>query len=184
MFFGLFSKKKPEVPEDVFVSNDDPVFDEGEEGIPPEENETSSTARMVLSIDKVFDYFNADYEGRGYLDAVSCPDSGYREITKRRMKDEARVLIKRVSLEYTDQIRKLDSHIVSRSSSGLTDVAKSLQSTREMMQQHIQELSEITRNMENDSKDSLLLSALASYERGFMRGLASNSFAVLKGEER
>jgi hypothetical protein len=137
----------------------------------------------VLPIERVFTYLKGNYEERGYLDAIACPDTSYRDITKRQITDQLYVLVREVSLEYTDRIQKIEAHIEARSSSGHADIVKSLQASRDMMEQHLTNLSNIVREVKEEEVSSPLSALLDSYERGFMRGLASASLALLKGKQ-
>jgi hypothetical protein len=176
MFFRLFGKRKaenPEVTKDVFVDDEDPVIEEEKENVPLERK--SPMAR-------VFTYLNEDYEGRGYLDAVSCPDQAYKNLSKKHIKDKLGILVREVSLEYTDQSKKLDFLIVSRTSSGLMDIVKSLQMKKETIDKHLAFLSKLMQEVESNSENSPLAASIDSYERGFMRGLASGTFDIMKEE--
>ena len=130
-----------------------------------------------MPIDLIYGFLKEDYETKGYEDAMSNPDVSYKEMNKQIVKSNLEIKFRQVRLRYTDDLRTLEFHINSRSNAGLVDVVKQLETQKETLVQHMNELDK----MERDFKDSLpyMTGMLFSYERGFLRGLAALSLGQM-----
>lgn len=130
-----------------------------------------------MPIDIIYEFLKKDYETKGYEDAMSNPDVSYKEMNMRIIKSSLEVKFRQVRLRYIDDLRTIQFHINSRSSAGLVDVVSQLETKKEMLIQHMDELDK----MEQDFRDSLpyMTGMLLSYERGFLRGLAALSLGQI-----
>ncbi|KAA6332112.1 hypothetical protein EZS27_019342 [termite gut metagenome] len=100
-------------------------------------------------------------------------------MNKTLIKSELEVKLKRVILIYGDKLSEIDFHIKSRSEAGLIDIVKDLESRKDTLEKHIDNLIK----MENEIQDDnvfYIRRMLTSYERGFLRGLAALSLETVK----
>lgn len=130
-----------------------------------------------MPIDLIYKFLKEDYETKGYEDAMSNPDMSYKDMNMQMIKSTLEVKFRQVRLRYTDNLRTIQFHISSRSNAGLVDVVKLLETQKETLMQHMDELTK----MEQDFKAGLpyMNGMLLSYERGFLRGLAALSLGQI-----
>ena len=130
------------------------------------------------AIDLIYNFLKDDYESKGYDDALTNPDSSYKEMNKAMIKSSLEVKFKQVRRRYEDDLRTIDFHINSRKEAGLIELVKELETKKEILLQHVKELN----TMEKDFMDEApyMMGMLYSYERGFLRGLAALSLEQIK----
>ena len=94
-------------------------------------------------------------------------------MNKAMLSSKLEVKFRQVKLKYEDELRLLDFHIKSRKEAGLVEIVRQMESKREMLLQHMEEI----RQMENDFKNNepYMIGMLLSYERGFIKGLGAIS---------
>ena len=148
-------------------------------------NEEKSTNNLITitygtgkAIDLIYNFLKDDYESKGYDDALTNPDSSYKEMNKAMIKSSLEVKFKQVRRRYEDDLRTIDFHINSRKEAGLIELVKELETKKEILLQHVKELN----TMEQDfmSETPYMMGMLFSYERGFLRGLAALSLEQIK----
>ena len=144
----------------------------------PVNNVVTITYGTGKAIDLIYNFLKDDYESKGYDDALTNPDSSYKEMNKAIIKSSLEVKFKQVRRRYQDDLRTIDFHINSRKEAGLIELVKELETKKEILLQHVKELN----TMEQDFIDEApyMMGMLFSYERGFLRGLAALSLEQIK----
>ena len=89
------------------------------------------------------------------------------------IKSKLEVKFRQVKLKYQNELRSIDFHINSRKEAGLVEIVRQLETKKEMLMQHIDELEKMETDFEN--KALYMIGMLVSYEKGFNRGLAAIS---------
>ncbi len=180
-FWNLFRSKQVATAEaKQSEQNQAPEIQKGDfiDEMPPSDDNTLIIRYGTgMPIDLIYGFLKEDYETKGYEDALSNPDVSYKEMNKQIIKSNLEVKFRQVKLRYTDDLRTIEFHIKSRSNAGLVDIVKQLETQKETLVQHMNELDK----MERDFKDSLpyMTGMLFSYERGFLRGLATLSLGQM-----
>lgn len=123
----------------------------------------------------------ADYETKGYNDAITSPDDSYRQDNIKLIKHDLNILIQKVNTHYQDLIKELEFHISSRIRAGLVDLVEELKSKKEMVQEHMDKVNLITKEMETNS--GMAERTILSYQRGFMRGLSALTQSKILNKE-
>ena len=180
-FWNLFRSEQAAMAEAKQSEQDQvPEIQKGDfiDEIPPsDDNSLIIRYGTGMPIDLIYGFLKEDYETKGYEDAMSNPDVSYKEMNKQIIRSNLEVKFRQVKLRYTDDLRTIGFHINSRSNAGLVDVVKQLETQKETLVQHMNELDK----MEQDFRDSLpyMTGMLFSYERGFLRGLAALSLGQM-----
>ena len=180
-FWNLFRSEQAAMAEAKQSEQDQvPEIQKGDfiDEIPPsDDNSLIIRYGTGMPIDLIYGFLKEDYETKGYEDAMSNPDVSYKEMNKQIIRSNLEVKFRQVKLRYTDDLRTIEFHINSRSNAGLVDVVKQLETQKETLVQHMNELDK----MEQDFRDSLpyMTGMLFSYERGFLRGLAALSLGQM-----
>lgn len=173
--FDFFRKKQvmveePSVEQNVLVEE------------PNEEKAVNNVITITYgtgkAIDLIYNFLKDDYESKGYDDALTNPDTSYKEMNKSMIKSSLEVKFKQVRRRYEDDLHTIDFHIHSRKEAGLIELVKELETKKEILLQHVKELN----TMEKDFIDEApyMMGMLYSYERGFLRGLAALSLEQIK----
>ncbi len=162
-------EKIPEIRKEDFIDE-----------TPPNKNNDSVIIRYGtgMPIDLIYGYLREDYETKGYDDALSNPDTSYKEMNKAIIKSDLRIKFNQVRLKYEDDLRNVEFHIASRSQAGLVDLVNQLNAEKERLQHHMDELNRMEDDFNNEKP--YMVGMLLSYERGFMKGLAALSLQEIK----
>ena len=135
-------------------------------------NEEKSTNNLITitygtgkAIDLIYNFLKDDYESKGYDDALTNPDSSYKEMNKSMIKSALEIKFKQVRRKYEDDLRTIDFHINSRKEAGLIELVKELETKKEILLQHIKELNAMEQDFMNEVP--YMMGMLFSYERGF-----------------
>lgn len=150
-----------EIPKEIFIEDRDPQ----EQAISLHSNGETK------GIESIYAFLQADYESKGYNDALTSPDDSYKADNIRLIKWDLQILVQRVNTYYEDMIRELDFHISSRSRAGLIDLVEELKTRKEMVHEHMEKVTQIEKEMETGT--GMTQRILLSYQRGFMRGLSA-----------
>ena len=171
-----FFRRKPVLVEEPTIEQNVLVEETNEEK--PVNNVVTITYGTGKAIDLIYNFLKDDYESKGYDDALTNPDSSYKEMNKAMIKSSLEVKFKQVRRRYQDDLRTIDFHINSRKEAGLIELVKELETKKEILLQHVKELN----TMEQDFIDEApyMMGMLFSYERGFLRGLAALSLEQIK----
>ena len=170
-----FFRRKP-VVEQPTVEQNVLVEDANEEK--PVNNIVTITYGTGKAIDLIYNFLKDDYESKGYDDALTNPDSSYKEMNKAMIKSSLEVKFKQVRRRYEDDLRTIDFHINSRKEAGLIELVKELETKKEILLQHVKELNTMEQDFMNGAP--YMMGMLFSYERGFLRGLAALSLEQIK----
>ncbi len=133
---------------------------------------------VSMPLDEIYKYLRVDFESRGYDDAMSNPDTSYRDMNKQLIVSNLKVLFKQIKQIYIDNLKTTDFHIKSREQAGLIDIVELLKNRKETLDNHLNEINKMETDL--DGKEDYMVGMLLSYERGFLRGLAALSLETLK----
>lgn len=122
-------------------------------------------------IESIYAFLQADYESKGYNDALISADESYKTDNIKLIKMDLQITIRRADTFYEDLLRELDFHITSRARAGLIDLVEELKTRKEMVHEHIEKINQVKKEMETDS--GMTQRIILSYQRGFMRGLSA-----------
>lgn len=163
-----------EIPEDLFIEKNPPTLSDS--------NSTSESHETPVNgvqdsdgIEGLYQFMREDYESRGFDDAMTNPDSTYREDNIELLRHELHIRIEQVENYYSDLRNSLIFHIDTRKRSGLVDMVDALERKLELLDTHSERLDSIKVDAKNHQGMSERI--ILSYKRGFSRGLASLSHA-------
>ena len=171
-----FFRRKPVLVEKPTIEQNVLVEETNEEK--PVNNIVTITYGTGKAIDLIYNFLKDDYESKGYDDALTNPDSSYKEMNKAMIKSSLEVKFKQVRRRYEDDLRTIDFHINSRKEAGLIELVKELETKKEILLQHVKELNTMEQDFMNEAP--YMMGMLFSYERGFLRGLAALSLEQIK----
>ena len=171
-----FFRSKPVLVEEPTIEQNVLVEETNEEK--PVNNIVTITYGTGKAIDLIYNFLKDDYESKGYDDALTNPDSSYKEMNKAMIKSSLEVKFKQVRRRYEDDLRTIDFHINSRKEAGLIELVKELETKKEILLQHVKELNTMEQDFLNEAP--YMMGMLYSYERGFLRGLAALSLEQIK----
>ncbi|MDR3653125.1 MAG: hypothetical protein P4L34_09165 [Paludibacter sp.] len=155
----------PEIKQQDFIDNSDP-------------NVKENALSVTMPMDEIYKYLQIDFESRGYEDALSNPDISYRDMNKKLIISNLKVLFKQIKQIYIDSLSTTDFHIRSRSQAGLIDIVDLLKNRKGTLESHLKEINKMEEDLEKG--EDYMIGMLLSYERGFLRGLAALSLETLK----
>lgn len=186
-FFSLFSSRQANTSDATAQEISSNTLDIKKEDFVDDTPPTGNGSTILIQygtgqpIDLIYGYLKEDYEAKGYDDALSNPDTSYKDMNKSIIKSNLEVKFKQVRLRYEDDLRKLNFHIESRSQAGLVDVVKQLKSERDRLEYHLKELDKMEQDFQNNAP--YMVGILLSYERGFVRGLAALSLEIINKKD-
>lgn len=160
-------KELPEIREDLFVDNSD-----------PSEEHVVLHYGTRMPIDAIYAFINKDYEQQGYDDAMCNTDSSYKDSKVSIIKNELKRLFEQIWLRYQSDLRDIDVQIRIIEEQGLISTAEALKARKATFVEHMEVLEKMEVSLDNN--EPKMLSMIDSYERGFLRGLAAKSDALLK----
>lgn len=158
------------VPRELFVDESDPVH----VALP-------GASEAASGIESVYTFLQADYESRGYNDALTNPDDSYKTDNLRLLGQDLSIQIQRANTYYESILRELDFHISSRSRAGLVDLVEELKMRRELVLSYLEKIGMIGTDAEN--RNGLTERIVLSYQRGFSRGLAAITQARILNQQ-
>lgn len=173
-FFDFFSRKRTVVEP---IEEQNVLVEETNEEKPVNKTITI-TYGTGKAIDLIYNFLKDDYESKGYDDALTNPDSSYKEMNKSMIKSSLEVKFKQVRRRYEDDLRTIDFHINSRKEAGLIELVKELETKKEILLQHVKELNTMEQDFMNEAP--YMMGMIFSYERGFLRGMAALSLEQIK----
>jgi len=122
-------------------------------------------------MEQVYTFLQADYESKGYSDALVNPDNSYKEDNIKLMRLDLQILIDNTHTYYENLISELNLHIVIRSRAGLVDLVQELEARKQLVEDHRKKLDTLRAGM--DDENGLCQRIILSYQRGFMKGLTA-----------
>ncbi len=169
-FFNKNREIKEEYKQDVIEVTEAQFVDKSE----PDEEETKT---LLYDLNEIYDYASIDFEYRGYQDALTNPDTSYKEENIDLLLMDLEIRIQRSLLYYSNLLKDLNFHILSRKDAGLIDTVKQLESQKDKTLEFSNQVNSLNKDFQNN--DGLSKRILLSYKRGFNRGLASMSTNLL-----
>lgn len=133
-----------------------------------------ANTKGILSI---YHYLESDFESKGFDDSMISPDESYKKENIRLIKFDLEIIIQKVRIYHDSLLKEIDFHIASRSRAGLVDLVEELKSRKTDLLEHIQKVNEIENSLKSNS--GYCERAILSYQRGFMKGMASITQASL-----
>jgi hypothetical protein len=142
-------------------------------GIPEKDNGQIDVSNngSIRGIDHIYSFLQADYESRGYGDALVNPDESNKMDNIKLIKLDLQILIEKVDVYYDNLISELNFHINSRSRAGLIDLVQELESRKKLVEDYKIKLKQMNGDIEKDS--GVCQRVILSYQRGFTRGLSA-----------
>ncbi len=122
-------------------------------------------------MEKIYNFLQADYESKGYSDALVNPDNSYKTDNIRLMQLDLKILIDKTNTYYENLISELNLHIVIRTRAGLIDLVQELENRKILVEDHQRKLVQLKESMEDDN--GMCQRIILSYQRGFMKGLSA-----------
>jgi hypothetical protein len=149
------------IPKELFIEEKDP------------QNLISSntTNGSTRGIEAIYSFLQADYETKGYNDALTNPDDSYKADNILLIRQDLEILILQVKTYYEDNINKLEFHINSRSRAGLVDLVEELKITKDTVQEHLKKVDTLNEDLEQNT--GITQRIALSYQRGFSHGLSA-----------
>jgi hypothetical protein len=122
-------------------------------------------------MEQVYNFLQADYESKGYSDALVNPDNSYKTDNIRLMQLDLKILIDKTNTYYENILSELSLHIVIRTRAGLVDLVQELETRKLLVEDHQKKLVELKQSMNDDN--GMCQRIILSYQRGFMKGLSA-----------
>jgi hypothetical protein len=119
----------------------------------------------------IYNFLQADYESKGYSDALVNPDNSYKTDNIRLMQLDLKILIDKTNTYYENLISDLNLHIVIRTRAGLVDLVQELETRKLLVEDHQKKLAQLRESM--DDENGMCKRIILSYQRGFMKGLSA-----------
>lgn len=126
-----------------------------------------------MPIDAIYAYMQDDYEQEGYDDAMCNADMAYKESKKEIIKNGLKMLFEQVRLRYESDIRDINVQIDIVEMQGLTTSSMSLKARRDTYNEHLKKINDMELSL--DREDKKMMNMIASYERGFLKGVSARS---------
>lgn len=159
----------PEIKKEDFVDDSEPE---------PESNYVTIKYGTGMPIDAIYAYVKDDYEQMGYDDAMCNADIQYKESKKEIIINKLKVLFEQVRLRYKGDIRDIDVYIDTVEAQGITSTASTLKARKETFNEHLRKIDEMEESLDKGEKK--MLNMVASYERGFLKGVSAKSESFIK----
>lgn len=154
----------PEIRREDFVDDSEPNL---------ESNTITIKYGTGMPIDAIYAYIQDDYEQEGYSDAMRNADMAYKESKKEIIKNGLKMLFEQVRLRYESDIRDINVQIDIVDIQGLTTSSMSLKARRDTYNEHLKKINDMELSL--DREDKKMMNMIASYERGFLKGVAAKS---------
>jgi len=154
---------RKDIAEDLFIEKK-PILDDT----------FMASTKGILAI---YHYLESDFEGKGFDDAMINPDESYKKENIRLIKFDLEIIIQKVRIYHDSLLKEIDFHFESRSHAGLVDLVEELKSRKADLLEHIEKVNEIESSLKSNS--GYCERAILSYQRGFMKGMASITQASL-----
>lgn len=163
----------PEIKEEEFVDNSDPKGTD---------NLLDGTTYQVsygtgFPIDVIYGFINRDFEQKGFDDAMVNSDISYKNSGKLLIVNELKALFQQVTLRYQRDRMVIDVMIENLEGQGLPLQVKSLRMRQQLLDTHVREIEQM--KVDLDHGEERVMRMVITYERGFLKGLAAKSDAIL-----
>lgn len=197
--FNLFGRKDHqtdvsgnvlEIASPNAATNEEPVLPASE---PPIENEKKEkkengdgskyitiTWGTGQPIDVIFSFIHKNREEEGYQDALINSDLSYMKAKEEIIRNELKMLFKRISIRYKDNILVLDVQKAKAEAAFISSSVAILQARREIYVEHLAEIEEMEKML--DADDPKMTTMIETYRRGFNKGIAAQTAAFINSE--
>lgn len=133
-----------------------------------------------MPIDVIFNFIHKDFEDEGYQDALVNSDLQYREAKEGIIRNDLKMLFKRIALRYRSDVREIEVQMRNAQEAYAMSSASFLQARRETYEEHLAEIAEMERKL--DAGDPNMLTMIDSYRRGFLKGISAINLKFINNE--
>ena len=133
-----------------------------------------------MPIDVIFNFIHKDFEEEGYQDALVNSDLQYRETKEAIIRNDLKMLFKRISLRYKRDIREINVQIGNAQKVFAEKSASLLQARKDTYEEHLAEIVEMESLL--DANDPKMLTMIESYRRGFLKGIAAVTLKFINND--
>lgn len=131
-------------------------------------------------IDVIFSFIHKNREEEGYQDALINSDLSYMKAKEEIIRNELKMLFKRISIRYKDNILVLDVQKAKAEAAFISSSVAKLQARREIYVEHLAEIEEMEKML--DADDPKMTTMIETYRRGFNKGIAAQTAAFINSE--
>lgn len=131
-------------------------------------------------IDVIFSFIHKNREEEGYQDALINSDLSYMKAKEEIIRNELKMLFKRISIRYKDNILVLDVQKAKAEAAFISSSVAILQARREIYVEHLAEIEEMEKMLNAD--DPKMTTMIETYRRGFNKGIAAQTAAFINSE--
>lgn len=177
-FFNLWGtkpKKESEYQEEKDTIPDMASNENSEENVQnePNRNLITITWGTGMPIDVIFGFIHKDLEDEGYNDAIVIADLKHGERKENIIRNDLKMLFRRVSLRYKHDIKMIDVQIKNLQEAYILSSVSVLEAQRSTYEEHLAEIEEMGRLLEED--DPRMTKMIETYHRGFLKGMAAQA---------
>lgn len=133
-----------------------------------------------MPIDVIFNFIHKDFEEEGYQDALVNSDLQYRETKEAIIRNDLKMLFKRISLRYKNDIREINVQIGNAQKVFAEKSASLLQARKDTYEEHLAEIAEMESLL--DANDPKMMTMIESYRRGFLKGISALTLKFINNE--
>lgn len=197
--FNLFGRKDHqtdvsgnvlEIASPNAATNEEPVLPASEptiENEKKEKKENGDGSKYITitwgtgqPIDVIFSFIHKNREEEGYQDALINSDLSYMKAKEEIIRNELKMLFKRISIRYKDNILVLDVQKAKAEAAFISSSVAILQARREIYVEHLAEIEEMEKMLNAD--DPKMTTMIETYRRGFNKGIAAQTAAFINSE--
>lgn len=131
-------------------------------------------------IDVIFSFIHKNREEEGYQDALINSDLSYMKAKEEIIRNDLKMLFKRISIRYKDNILVLDVQKAKAEAAFISSSVAILQARREIYVEHLAEIEEMEKML--DADDPKMTTMIETYRRGFNKGIAAQTAAFINSE--
>lgn len=197
--FNLFGRKDHqtdvsgnvlEIASPNAATNEEPVLPASEptiENEKKEKKENGDESKYITitwgtgqPIDVIFSFIHKNREEEGYQDALINSDLSYMKAKEEIIRNELKMLFKRISIRYKDNILVLDVQKAKAEAAFISSSVAILQARREIYVEHLAEIEEMEKML--DADDPKMTTMKETYRRGFNKGIVAQTAAFINSE--
>lgn len=177
--FGLFGAKPEKNFEMIPELTDNVQRKENKETVCPEEEKEGEKQQITITwgtgmpIDVIFNFIHKNFEENGFQDALVNCDITYRDAKERIIRNDLKMLFKRIILKYKSDIRVVNVKIENAHKALALAAAADMEVLRATYEEHLTEIQEMQSQLE--ANDPKMTTMIESYRRGFLKGIAANA---------
>lgn len=187
--FNVFGSKPKEENQVIPVEAPQEIAEQDEEkvGAVQKEDAPENKQKIItikwgtgMPIDVIFNFIHKDFEEEGYQDALVNSDLQYRETKEGIIRNDLKMLFKRISLRYKNDVREIGVQIENAQKAYALSSASLLQARKETYEEHLAEIAEMERLL--DADDPKMITMIESYRRGFLKGIAAITLKFINND--